>query len=228
MKKILIGLIAFALVVWSSSALAWDVDVTIAVENSKVDLTATATSENYVLSSAAGVDGTGQVGIHGEGDDDSGHMITAVSGTGEMYAANGLGSNGCLIDCVGEACEKCPDYEYGAVSSARIHGQGEIILAQAAGYDINAERNANAQILVIRGQGDFTTGMMSSLWITGMDEPVNHAMGAFGTNVVFYAFGVQGMDTETGENAGWFTADLNFLDEGCEEGDDCDPPVFVD
>ena len=221
MKKIIIGLIAFAMVTFTGSAIAWDVDITIGVQDTNVDITATATTDDYVLATAAGVDGTGQIGIHGEGDSESGYMITGVSGEGELYAAQGLGSTGCLADCGEEPCDECPDYEYGATSGATINGQGEIILAQAVGYDTQ-KGNVNGQILVVRGEGDFTAGMMSSLWIEEMGEPVNHAMGTYGENVKFCAFGIHGMDTSDGTNAGYFTTDMNFLDEGCE-GNDCSP-----
>ena len=221
MKKIIIGLIAFAMVTFTGSAIAWDVDITIGVQDTNVDITATATTNNYVLATAAGVDGTGQIGVHGEGDSEGGYMITGVSGEGELYAAQGLGSTGSLVDCDEEPCDECPDYEYSATSSAAINGQGTIILAQAAGYDTQ-KGNINAQILAAHGEGDFTAGMMSRLWVEGMEEPVGHAMGATGQNVGFCVFGIHGMDTGDGTNAGYFTADMNFLDEGCD-GNDCSP-----
>ena len=112
MKKIVIGLIAFAMVAMTGSALAWDIGVTIGVEDAKVDITATATDDDYILAASAGVDGTGDICIQGEGDSDGGYLITGVSGRGELYAAQGLGIAGCLIECTEEPCDECPDYLY--------------------------------------------------------------------------------------------------------------------
>ena len=175
MKKAVIGLITFALIAMNGSAFAWDVDVTISVEDASVDLTATATTDDYILGTAAGIEGTGQIGVHGEGDNESGHLITGVSGAGRLYASQALGSAGCLVDCVEEQCDNCPEYQYGAASYATINGAGAIILTQAAGYDTQ-NGNVTGQILIVRGVGDFTAGMMSSLWIEGMEESVIHTM----------------------------------------------------
>jgi len=217
MRKIIIPLIAFAMVTFTGSAIAWDIDIGIGVQDSDVEITASATTENYTLASSAGVDGTGQISIHGEGDSESGYMLTGVEGEGELYASQGIGARGCLVDCGEEPCDDCPDYEYGATSSAAINGQGTIMLAQAAGYDTQ-QGNVNAQVLVVQGHGDFIAGMMSSLLIEGMEEPVNHTMGTYGENVEFCAFGIHGMLTTNGTNAGYFTTDMNFLnEEGCEE-----------
>jgi len=69
--------------------------------------------------------------------------------------------------------------------------------------------------------------MMSSLWIEGMEEPIDHAMGAYGTNVDFHVFGIQAMDDSNGTNAGFFTVDMSFNDPGCEEETDSDPGVTL-
>jgi len=224
MKGKLIGLIVLALIVINGSAIAWDVDVNIAVEDTSVDLTATATTDNYLLSSAAGVDGTGLISIHGEGDAESGQMMTSVSGTGAMYAANGLGAVGLLEECSEGDCDDCNYYEYDGVSYAEINGQGKIILAEVVGYDTD-EKNIHAQFLFANGIGDFTAGMMTSFWDSETNESVSHAMGTYGYGVKFSAFGMNGMDTGNGEGAGWFTSNMRFIDEGCEEEADCDNPV---
>ena len=216
MRKIIIALIAFAMLTFTGSAIAWDVNIGIGVQDADVEITASATTENYVLESSAGVDGTGQIGIHGEGDSESGYMLTGVEGEGKLYAYQGIGARGCLADCGEEPCDECPDYEYRATSSAAINGQGTIMLAQAANN--TQQGNVNAQVLVVQGHGDFVVGMMSSLLIEGMEEPVNHTMGTYGENVGFCTFGIHGMLTTDGTNAGYFTTDMNFLnEEGCEE-----------
>lgn len=206
MRKLVIGLIITALLAFNTSALAWDVDVNIAVQDSNVGLSASATTDNYTLRSAAGVDGTGVIGIHGAGDAESGHLLTGVSGTGNLYAANGLESSGNL-----GSCNDCPDYDYDALSYASINGQGTIILAQATGYDFKGN-NSNIQVLFAKGEGEFKSGMMSSFLTSDMDEPMDHAMGAYGDSVSFSTLGIQVMNTDNGENSGMFTSNLKFND----------------
>lgn len=227
MKKILlIAFIAFGLVA-TGSAMAWKVDIDAHVHDATLDMQFETTGEDfdgdaYLFGTTAGVDGTGNIDIYGRGhwNNDMGFLTTEVESRkgADMYATQTLGVQGCLIDCAEEPCNECPEYTYVASSGATIDGTGKIFLAE--GENVGFCDNYNGQVLAVHGEGDFTAGMGSTLWI-GDEEPVTHAMGAWGENVEFCAFGIQGMDNSDGENSGYFTAHMSFNDDGCPE-DDCD------
>lgn len=215
MKKILAGFIAFTMLALAGSAAAWDINVQIDVQDADVNVNAAATGENYIFVTAAGVDGTGKINIHGTGGDNQGVLLTRVQSHDQdtdIYAYQGLGVKGCLVECGEEPCNECPEYMYTAESSAALHGQGEIFITGIVSH------NLSGQIFYTYGEGDFTAGMISNLWIEDQ-QPVTHAMGIYGKGVGFYAFGVQGMDPTDGTNAGMFTADMQFLNPGCDTPD---------
>jgi len=232
MKKILlIALIAFSLVA-TGSAMAWRIDIEAHVSQATMDLQASATGtdwddDSYLFATTAGVDGTGKIDIFGQGyaRNDQGKLETEVwSRAGaSMYATQTLMTEGCLVECPDdEPCYECPDYVYGAGSGATIDGTGSIYL----GSGENVFCGKTGQILTVHGEGDFTAGMTSTLWVDDL-EPVSHTMGAFGENVDFCAFGIQGIDNGNGANNGFFTATMSFQDDPCPgetcDDDDCDP-----
>lgn len=215
MKKILFAsLVAFCLVA-TGSAMAWKVDIDAHVHDATLDLQFETTGtdrdgDSYYFATTAGVDGTGNIDIFGHGHwcRDRGTLITEVESRkgGSLYATQTLGTRGCLTDC-------CERYSYVAGSGATIDGTGKIFLAEGENVGICRD-HYNGQILMVHGEGDFTAGMGSTLWV-GDQEPVSHAMGAWGDNAEFCAFGIQGMDNSDGENMGFFTATMHFHDNDC-------------
>lgn len=222
MKKILFAsFVAFCLVA-TGSAMAWDFNIEIGLEDAKVDVQATsgpfATDEGgYQIWNTAGVDGSGEIHIEGWNQGEGGSNArnpVYVWGEGDLYATSSQVVAGCCADC------DCPDngYLYGATQGATISGDGYIELRQLTNKRRNDE---NRQDMVVWGYGDFTAGMISTLAVEGA-EPTSHAMGAFGTNVGFYAEGAQIMDGEDCSEEGYFFAMMGFYEGCCGDDDDDD------
>ena len=232
MKKILLAsLVAFCLIATGSS-MAWKIDLDSHVRDAKLDLQFSTTGtdwdgDSYLFATTAGVDGYGKIDIdgHGYARRDQGTLTTEVKSRdgGAIYATQTLGTRGCLEDCAERPCCDVPRYSYYAESFAAIDGTGKIFLTEGENVRICCD-NYNGQILKVHGEGDFKAGLGSTLWV-GDQEPVSHQMGAWGENVEFCAFGIQGMDNSDGANGGFFTAKMHFCDPPCPEppcGDDDD------
>jgi len=219
MRKIVVGLIVVALIAMAGTTIGWEVDINISVDSSKVDVSAQSTETTddgayALLGTSAGIDGTGTINIQGNGEED--YLTSHVIGTGNLYAYQGLIVNGCLVECSEGNCEECPSYIYTSQTGATINGSGEILLAGAAHLDNFEFDGVNGQVIFVKGSGSFTSGLLTSYIIEGMEEPVTHAMGAHGGNVKFMAYGMAGMDTGNGESAGFFKTNLHFNEPGCE------------
>jgi len=234
MNKILIaGLIAFTMVAVAGSAAAWMIDIDAKVWDADVDVTAGVAvgdplkdNDWYAFGTTAGVDGSGHIEIFGSECKDK--ISTDVHtkeymGESDIYATQTMLVGGCLVDCAEEPCNDCPTYVYGAAAGATISGNGEINLDsnyQDRHYD-------QAQDLKVHGEGDFTAGMMTLSLIEGSD-PVAHAMGAYGGNVNFCAFGHTEFEANNGGASGVFGAFMWYEDEPCgcptEPGCPCDCP----
>jgi len=220
MNKILIaGLIALTMVIVTGSAVAWKLDVEANVTDADVDISAEvayqAPTEEYVYTTTAGVDGSGTIEISGSSDEIDGKwdsLKTTVKTTDDdtsIYATQTMLVAGCLVDCGTSPCD-CPGYLYYAASGASIDGQGEIELRS----DVVDDNSDNEQKLIAHGEGDFTAGMLIAYQVEGQ-EPVVHAMGAYGVSVHFCAKGETDFNTDNAQADGYFGAMMNFLDEEC-------------
>jgi len=198
----------------------WMIDVDIDLTDAEVGLGATHDDDSIHYGTEAMIMGSGEIGIIGFGDGIQGRLLTSVKGedSTKLYAASGLGVAGCLVDCAEEPCNECPDYMYFTFSLGKIkHGSGEIFIAESANLNTQKLGTVNGQVLAVHGEGDFDAYMETDLWI-GDEEPLSHVMGAYGQNVEFCAFGITGMNTDSGENVGFFTANMHFNDPGpCPE-----------
>jgi len=233
MKKVLIaGLVAFSLVLIGGSAMAWHIDSDIDVVDAGVYVEAGHTDNDWnYFATVAGVDGTGAINIHGG---EPGHFLGIDSGLGTMvcvqdgsgHASQYMAVSGCLPECCvcdDEQCGFCPEYGYKANAYATVDGQGMIAIASVEGLGRDCTKccfggEYNGQGLYTKGNGDFTAGMSSTRWIEtseGVWDSDSHAMGAYGENVHFKAYGIQGMAVGDGENAGMFHAEMCFHDDGC-------------
>ena len=217
MKKVLLaGLVAFALVAVGGTASAWYVDLEGEFWDAAVDVSlavdGTHEEEVYIMTTAVG--GIGDFGIDIEGSSCRDKLDTDVwtsrcGDGGYIYAEQTMLVTGCLERCGEGQCE-CPDYVYYAAQGATVNGKGLIDLDQ----NVDDRRNDHEQELDVFGKGDFTAGMLVMYQIEGCD-PVTHAMGAFGTNVGFWASGETDFDENTGHADGHFITMMGFCDPSC-------------
>ena len=224
MKKILIaGLVAFALVAVTGAASAWYVDIESQVWDANLDLQLSVAGEVsgeeevYGIATNAGVHGDGIIDIWGSGQSEKMKVTVrtpgghCARGDGYIYADTTMLVGGCLEGCPDD-CD-CPQYLYGASAGAEIDGNG--IIKIETNVDADCTTDDHEQTLFAHGAGDFEAGMMVGYQIDDCD-PVVHAMGATGKNVVFGAAGQTGFNEVYGDSHGGFIAVMGFCDPSCQ------------
>jgi len=228
MKNRIIGVMAtiLSLLVTTAPVLAWYVDIYADVEDASAIIIGAGSDSgeeiDYGLSSTAGIiNGNGGLEIYGEGYSDAGYMYTIVGGSGangdSVFATQDLGVTFC------QECPPCEVDTYLASSSVEVGGaeRAEIFMIQGAGVEgpITEAYPVSGQIVFAKGKGETVNVDMEAARIVEDEQVEYHAMGGYGVNTRFKAFGYQGVYQPSSQMYGrfFFKTGYGQLPDGCYE-----------